>query len=253
MKYQGIIKKGEKNKAIVKAIQRKLNEKGCGPLIVDGDFGNLTNGAVKTFQIRNTDVHGNSLLADGIVGAITWSVLFDEQRIVTPQKIKSVLLRKALDIAVSEIGTVEIPPHSNRGPRVDQYIISSGLNPGNYAWCAAFVYWCFNEAALQLNTRNPAVRTPGVLKHWNQTTGKKIIAKDALEIPDLIKPGLIFIIDFGRGYGHTGIVENVNSGYLTTIEGNTNTAQSREGNGVFRLTRRKIKDINKGFIDYSES
>jgi hypothetical protein len=37
---------------------------------------------------------------------------------------------------------------------------------------------------------------------------------------------------------------------ITTLEGNANTGGSREGVGVFRLTR-KINGINKGFIDYA--
>jgi len=55
---------------------------------------------------------------------------------------------------------------------------------------------------------------------------------------------------YGGGLGHTGIVEKVNGGFLTTIEGNTNDGGSREGIGVFRRTGRKIKDINKGFLQY---
>jgi hypothetical protein len=36
-----------------------------------------------------------------------------------------------------------------------------------------------------------------------------------------------------------------------TIEGNTNEGGGREGIGVFRRNRRKVRGINKGFIDYS--
>jgi hypothetical protein len=61
---------------------------------------------------------------------------------------------------------------------------------------------------------------------------------------------MIFIIDHGRGLGHTGLVEKVSGGLLTTIEGNTDASKTREGGGVYRLTR-KIVEINKGFIDYS--
>ena len=48
MKYPGrLIKKNEQDKAIVKAIQTQLNEKGYGVIDVDGDFGNKTLSAVK--------------------------------------------------------------------------------------------------------------------------------------------------------------------------------------------------------------
>lgn len=50
--------------------------------------------------------------------------------------------------------------------------------------------------------------------------------------------------------GHTGIVTSVSGGYIHTIEGNSNNNGSREGIGVFELTR-KIKSIENGFIDFN--
>ena len=61
---------------------------------------------------------------------------------------------------------------------------------------------------------------------------------------------MLFIMDHGGGLGHTGIVEEVAAGLLTTIEGNTDASRTREGGGIYRLSR-KINEINKGFIDYS--
>ena len=88
------------------------------------------------------------------------------------------------------------------------------------------------------------------MHHWNTTIGKKITAVQAKNNPLLLVPGSIFIMDHGSGFGHTGIVTNVVGGYVTTIEGNTNNTNSREGIGVFLLTNRKINSINKGFIVY---
>jgi hypothetical protein len=62
---------------------------------------------------------------------------------------------------------------------------------------------------------------------------------------------MIFVMDYGRGAGHTGLVESVQGGRLVTLEGNTNDDGSREGVGVFRRTGRKVLTINRGFIDYS--
>lgn len=113
----------------------------------------------------------------------------------------------------------------------------------------AFVYWCFEQAAKDLGKSNPLVKTGGVLKAWNEATCTKILAKDSRNNPSLVKPGHIFIMDYGSGFGHTGIVKSVNGGFITTIEGNTNNNQSREGIGVFEHIR-KIKDVNKGFLQY---
>ena len=71
-----------------------------------------------------------------------------------------------------------------------------------------------------------------------------------MDTPDAVAPGMLFVIDHGHGLGHTGIIEAVGAGLLTTIEGNTDASRTREGGGVYRLCR-KINEINKGFIDYS--
>ncbi len=249
-----IIAKGETSKSIVKAIQNQLNAKGCGPVAVDGDFGNQTASAVKLFQSRNSDQNGNPLLADGKIGPVTWAILFGADSVPVADTSNSPLLSKVLEVAASQIGVIEQPPFSNRGPEIDNYLRTVGLNPAadSYPWCAAFVYWCFNTAAAQLGRSNPLYKTAGVLEHWRNAKGALLLKDDAVANPAKIKPGFIFIIDHGGGNGHTGLVESVNGGFITTIEGNTNNDGSRNGYGVLRLTNRKINAITKGFIDYSK-
>lgn len=251
-----IVQAGEQDKATVRAIQTRLNEVGCGPLDVNGNFGKATTGAVKLFQARFTDADGVPLKVDGQVGSLTWEALFGRQSVVSVTEAPSALLGRALEIAISQIGVMEEPPGSNRGPQVDRYVRSVGLNPsGKFAWCAAFTYFCFDEASKEINRANPVIKTGGVMAHWNQagTRGVPRITKDrAVNNPSLVQPGHLFIISIGsKGLGHTGIVERVDGGKLITIEGNTNDGGSREGVGVFRRAARKIADINRGYIDYS--
>jgi hypothetical protein len=248
MKYPGrIIKKGEASKTIVKAIQKRLTELGIEQFGDSGVFGPKTESAVKLFQARFTDLFGNPLVIDGQLGSISWEALFGVMGTV-PETDAKKGLEAVLQIAQTEVGTLEVPVGSNWGPKVEAYLRSSGVTfPA--AWCAAFVYWCFNEAATAAGTANPVYKTAGVMMHWNKTTGKKILAKDATENPLLIKPGHIFIMSFGGGLGHTGLVKAVNGGFITVIEGNTNNNGSREGIGVFERTR-KVSSINKGFIEY---
>jgi hypothetical protein len=163
-------------------------------------------------------------------------------------KMESPLLTEVLKIALNETGVCEEPPGSNRGFRVEQYLNSVRMNPGN-PWCAAFVYFCFELASVRLNRANPLVRTAGCLQHWRNTKGLKITAKEAITTPLLLVPGAIFIIDRGRGKGHTGIVTGVSSGLIHTIEGNTDPDHSAEGGGVWALERR-IESVNLGFIIY---
>jgi hypothetical protein len=250
MNYPGhVIKKNDKDAAAVKAIQQQLNIKGCGPIVVDGDFGTDTYNAVQLFQTRFADLNGNPLVADGIIGPITWASLFGTEKSQVITTAPNDLLKAVLSIASSQVGVMEVPPGSNNGPEVNTYQDAAGV-PHGEAWCMAFVYWCFKQACANLGIANPVYKTGGVLDEWDNTTGKKILAADAQVNTSLVLPGQIFIISTGGGFGHTGFIESINNGLLTTIEGNTNTNGSRNGIGVFRRTARTINKINVGFIQF---
>jgi len=252
-----VVKPGDADEAVL-AVQRRLNQVGCGPIDEDGVFGPQTAGAVTLFQARFPDTDGQTLKPDGLVGAITWAALFGGTSSGSVTRASDDLLREALKIAASQIGVLEQPLGSNRGPKVDRYLEAAGLDPtqGNFPWCAAFVFWCFNEAAKALERKNPVIRTAGVLDHWERAGAagiERITAAKAHMHESLVRPGHVFIIDTGNpgGGGHTGLVEEVVAGKLVTIEGNTNAGGSREGIGVFRRTGRRIREINVGFIDYA--
>ena len=243
-----VIQTGEKNKTVCKAIQLRLNELGCGPLEGNGIFGPKTKSAVKLFQSTHRDSKGNPLEVDGRIGAITWETLFGPASVPIIGEASSNLLREVVNVAVSQVGMMESPPGSNKGPQVNKYLQSVGCVPGLF-WCAAFVYWSFEQSAKKLKKTNPLIRTAGCIDHWNKTKGKKIPVRNAVNNPSILKPGQIFILDHGSGMGHTGIIEKVEGGFIKTIEGNSNPLGSANGIGVFQL-QRKIARINKGFIEY---
>lgn len=249
-----VIKKDVANPDAVIAIQRQLNALGCGPVTENGLFTDDTTVAVKRFQMRFSDVDDHPLKVDGVVGPITWAALFGAEEVA--RDATGSIATKAVDVARGQIGVTEDPLGSNRGPRVDQYLRLVGLDPtaGSFPWCAAFVYFCFNEAAKSELRSNPVVKTAGVLEHWNRAEkngATRIKGADAVTRPELVRRGQIFVMDFGGGAGHTGLIADVRAGKLITIEGNTNTGGSREGIGVFERTGRTIGSVNKGFIDYS--
>lgn len=249
------------DRASVLAIQTRLNALDCGPVIVDGIFGQQTLDAVELYQSRSVDPTGRHLDIDGQVGPMTWAALFGSA-IVNNSSAATPLTAKTLTIASAEIGVTEDPLGSNRGPKVDQYVLAVGLDPaGHYPWCAAFVYWCFNQAAIQLttpghNVSNPVIKTASVMDHWNRanaTPGIRCLSNaECTSEPALVQPGMIFVILNSSGTGHTGLVESVQGAVLATIEGNTNAGGSREGIGVFRRTTRTIA-MMRGFIDYGSS
>ncbi len=261
--YPGhLIKLDSDDTASVKLIQRRLADLGFTeprldgspkPLSADGGYGTNTRDAVELFQTRHTDLEGAPLVVDGEVGSNTWGTLFGRAAVhESPATAEDDLLEQAIEIATGEIGVREDPMGSNRGKRVEQYQASVGVDPGE-PWCAAFLFFCFREAAKALKVPNPVIKTGSVLDHWNRARDKGIktlLHDEALDDPSKVKPGMIFIISTGGGNGHTGIVTRVAGGKLETIEGNTNDGGSREGIGVFDRTGRSIASINRGFIDY---
>jgi len=250
-----VVKAGDSDHESVKVLQRRLNAVGCGPIEESGTFDKTTERAVKLFQARFTDVTGRPLTVDGKVGSITWGALFGKVTVPATSTPPSKLTAAAIEFARSQIGVMEEPLGSNRGPVVDEYVRAVGLDPtGEFAWCVAFTHFCYLKAAEPLGTKNPHIRTAGVIDHWNKAKSKanviRVTNAQAVADPSLITPGSLFIIDSGGGHGHTGMVMEVADGRLVTIEGNTNDSGSRNGIGVFLRNARKIASISKGFIDY---
>lgn len=138
------------------------------------------------------------------------------------------LADETIKIATTQLGVQEVPKGSNAGPQVEQYLKSVGLSKG-YAWCMAFVFWCVSEASRKKGIVNPLKKTAGVSNQWNLSV---------LLHQTVPQAGDVFIMEFGHGEGHTGLVEKVlPNNMIQTIEGNTNTDGSREGYEVCRRTR----------------
>lgn len=261
MDYPGrIIKAGEAEAALVKALKARLNlllalEPGAEPWLDPENpvFSPAMKQVVKQFQARHLDAQGRPLRQDGEIGAITWEALFGPGAVPGNEQPANALLAQVLKVAEDEEARKvrEVPPNSNRGPQVDAYLSCAGAHPG-LSWCCAFVYWCFDKAAGQLQVSNPMVRTAGCLDHWSRAGAagtRRILAAQAVGNPALVQAGMIFVMDHGGGLGHTGLVEKVQGGLMTTLEGNTDASRTREGGGVYRLSR-KLVEVNKGFIDY---
>lgn len=254
MQFPGrIIRIGETDAAIVAAIASALASHGYLPTSPPGIFDKAFKSLVKLFQSQNVDEAGLALVVDGEVGSMTWGSLFGAP--AAAGTVGGGLAVAALGTAVTQLGVMEEPTGSNRGPMVDQYLASTGTAPGNF-WCMAFVHWCFREAAAATGVSNPFPKTAGCLDAWNKVRKARptrvISRAAAMTDPSLVRPGQVFILDHGGGLGHTGFVRQSFGGPLRTIEGNSNPLGSRNGLGVFELNRRKVADPSlKGFLDFS--
>lgn len=248
------IQLNDPNREAVQLIQKRLVELGIAPIKPDGRFGAKTFAAVQAFQARSVDKQGQPLRVDGKVGPMTWEALFGDESVdvVVSTEQLDPLLSSVLDIAQTQLYVREDPNADNRGKDVEAYLASVDMPPGE-AWSAAFVYWCFEQAAKKLDLENPVPKTGLGLKLWrdaHDAGAKHVDAAQATDDPRLIMPGHVFVMGFSEEMAHVGLVERVEGGCIATIEGNIR-ADAYGGDGVYRRAQRKISDINLGFLDFS--
>ena len=152
-----------------------------------------------------------------------------------PQEQLSLKRGQIRTIYIQEVGVRE-KSNKNDGERVAEYLKYTGLNEG-YAWCAAFVSWSFSKAGLKepKTAWSPSL-FPNKRIVWqkNQTSSN----------PNTPQQGDVFGIYYSnlKRIAHAGFVDEWGDKYVITVEGNTNDANSREGDGVYRK-RRPISSI----------
>jgi hypothetical protein len=144
-------------------------------------------------------------------------------------------------IATAEIGVEEVNG-SNCGPRVDEYKAATWLDPHQgWPWCAAFVCWVVREAMEATGGRYTfdRPRTAGAwdFENWSRKQDSSTWTKRPHDGD--IQAGDIVIFTFS----HIGIATSGPDagGWVSTVEGNTDAAGSREGGGVYRKRRHVSK------------
>lgn len=138
------------------------------------------------------------------------------------------IAERALHVAAARIGEREV--RRNSSPWIDRFLAAVGLNPG-YAWCASFVYWSLRASGWDASLL-PQRRKAAAVVNWRRWAAEN----------DLItlKPrrgDLMLWVNLDNVTGHIGFITKVDGREFETIEGNTNDAGSREGDGVYRKTR----------------
>lgn len=151
---------------------------------------------------------------------------------------------RALLIAAQEVDRYKVREVGrNDGPRVRAYLKAAGVSVAA-AWCASFVTWCALEAGRE---RRSLPAGPASACNWIHWKGAKLVPVDE------VKRGDVFgWCDAKKWRGHLGFVVKAQKvlgvWFIKTIEGNTDDTGGRDGDGVYRRTRRVTKDMR--FLRY---
>jgi len=123
----------------------------------------------------------------------------------------------------------------NKGDRVEEYLRAANLKAGA-PWCAAFITWTFKQ-------NNVKAVVSGYSPNWfvNNVVYKR---DDNVKRNYVATVGDVFGLWFANKnrIAHVGFIDSRQGDYYITVEGNTNEAGSREGDGVYKK-RRHIKTI----------
>lgn len=135
------------------------------------------------------------------------------------------------EIYTSQIGVRELTGH-NDGHQVEIYLASCKLAKGN-PWCAAFITWTYKKAGVK-------TVVSGYSPAWFPAS-KTVYTRGAgaNSVPGTADVFGIWFSSKNR-IAHVGFIDQWPEGkYAITVEGNTNEAGSREGDGVYKKRRLK--------------
>ncbi len=132
----------------------------------------------------------------------------------------------------AQVGVRERTGH-NDGREVEMYLRTCGLGPG-YAWCAAFVKWCYMQCGIDTRGITAWAASCICWQHVIMRSGTATHPDDLPEAGDNIT-----FWDYGhQRVAHTGLYDHrINDAFYESVEGNTNEGGSAEGDGVYRKRR----------------
>lgn len=145
-----------------------------------------------------------------------------------------------LTLAASYIGVKENPPNSNN-VIFNTHYYGGPVNSPNLHWCVAFVWDIFRMTGASALFYGGG-KTASCSTLWAYHKGRGQEVRD-------FKPGDIVFFDFSGGKKkteHVGIVESLDGGYITTIDGNTGTGSEANGGAVMRR-KRALKYVTCGY------
>ena len=143
---------------------------------------------------------------------------------------------KVLAVAAAQLGTKESPAGSNRVKYNTAYY-GREVSGDAYPWCCVFQWWLFQEAgAPDLFYGGCKTASCTTLYQYYRQCGQAVSTQEA-------KPGDLIFFTFSEGdkqqgiRNHVGICVANETGYITTIDGNTGTTNEANGGAVMRRKR----------------
>ena len=143
---------------------------------------------------------------------------------------------KVLAVAAAQLGTKESPAGSNRVKYNTAYY-GREVSGDAYPWCCVFQWWLFREAgAPELFYGGCKTASCTTLYQYYRQCGQTVSTQDA-------RPGDLIFFTFSEGdrqqgiRNHVGICVDNETGYITTIDGNTGTTNEANGGAVMRRKR----------------
>jgi hypothetical protein len=155
------------------------------------------------------------------------------QRSVKPEKIRSNSVSQVLESSVRWESVREITGRNDH-PMITKAMKLCGL-PGNagHPWCAASMAEIHDYAGLTAPHSARVVDWFNNNLVWTKAFGPKPTNFNTTGMV-----GAIYYRDLGR-YGHIVLITGQDKNNFYTIEGNTNAAGSREGEGFYKKIRSK--------------
>jgi len=169
-----------------------------------------------------------------IFGILLSTQLFSYQKYEV--ECNGLLLDYSRTVLLKQVGTLE--SGQNRGKKIEEYLKSVGLNPGN-SYCAAGQYYCFADACRQLGLSSAFIPIPrtglaNAIFNFFQVKGKKVNYKPKTD-------DLIVWIKSNKVNGHIErIIEADKAGWVQTVGFNSSgIINGRKVEGVF-IKKRNI-------------
>ena len=218
----------------------EMSHPGAGTLTsIDGDFGPATDQAVKNFQKLNR------LPVNGVVDQNLFSKLSDPLRqafetIPSGRNLRELVVNVAIQHLSQHPFELIINKESNSGPWVRSYM--DGHEGEAWFWCMGFVQSIIDQATSAMGksykTLMPPTYSCDTVGSFALTQKNLVRSPKLRSNPGLVKPGDIFLVQKSPfDWIHTGIVVKSGAETIESIEGNTNSMGSRNGNAVFRRVR----------------